>query len=304
MTYNVLSGGWPRVDALETVMRTAQADIIGMQEVRKRTLLELAERLGMYSVLAVSPQRGSAVGLLSRWPLSDVNTHANAPMRNALLEAVIEPDGAAPMRVFVAHLAARYSAWRAGERVRMRELAYILERMRASDATGEPQLLMGDFNSLPPDERLLASRLLLQTAENDALRAQGHDMTGQPGVKRIVPAPLQPLAGALIGVARLPPVAWAFDQVAAVYVPRTVVRQTRAAGYTDLYTLTHPDPRRREMSCPAQNPAGRIDYIFASPALASRLAACELLSEAPASPVSAASDHRPMLATLALPTQE
>ena len=303
MTYNVLAGGWPRVDALEAVMRSSRADIIGTQEVRKRTLLELADRLGMYSARAISPTGGSAVGLLSRWPLRDVNLHPTAPLRNALLEAVVELDGSAPVRVFVAHLAARYTAWRAGERVRLRELSYILAQMRASSVMGEPQLLMGDFNSLPPGERLLASRLLLHTAENDARRAQGDDLTGQPGVKRVLPAPLRPLGSALVGLAGLPVVAWAFDQVAEAYVPRAVVRRTRAAGYADLYTLAHPDAGQREMSCPSQNPAGRIDYIFASPELVSGLAECELLRDAPASPVSHASDHRPMLATLALPAR-
>ncbi|HEY7850394.1 MAG TPA: endonuclease/exonuclease/phosphatase family protein, partial [Ktedonobacterales bacterium] len=71
MTYNVLSGGWPRVDALAAVMRDARADLIGLQETHPRTLAELASRLGMYHALAPS-RRGSAVGLLSRWPLRTV----------------------------------------------------------------------------------------------------------------------------------------------------------------------------------------------------------------------------------------
>jgi endonuclease/exonuclease/phosphatase family metal-dependent hydrolase len=314
MTYNVLSGGWPRVDALEAVMRDARADLIGLQEAHPRTLAELANRLGMYRALAPS-RRGSAVGLLSRWPLRAVYPHADAPMRNALLEMVVEPPDAAPLRVFVAHLAAGYAAWRGGEGERLRELAYILGQMgqRADAATGATgasgvgglSLLMGDFNSLPPGERLLASRLLLHAARNDIRRAQGEDMTGQPGVARVLPRSLRPLANALLGVARTPALAWVCDLAVSAYVPRAVVRQTRAAGYTDLYTVTHPDPRRREMSCPAEQPAGRIDYIFASPALAAGLLTCELLGETATSPVLRASDHRPMLATLALtPAQE
>ncbi len=298
MTYNILVGGWPRIDALEAVIREARADIIGMQEVGQRTLDELGQRLGMWSALGPS-RRGSAVGLLSRWPLREVIPHESAPLHNALLEAVVAPEDDEPLRIFVAHLAASYSAWRAGEGERLRELAYILDRMRATGGPSAPQLLMGDFNSLPPDERLLASRLLLYTARNDVLRAKGDDMIGQPGVRKVLPPPLRPLATALIGLVQAPALAWACDLAASAYVPRAVVRQTRAAGYADLYTLTHPDPRGRELSCPSLSPAGRIDYIFASESLSSRLTTCELLADTPTSPVSRASDHRPMLATLA-----
>ena len=164
MTYNILSGGWPRVDALEAVMRDARADLIGMQEVTKRTVAELASRLGMFSALAPAASgRGSPVALLSRWPLRDVHLHPEAPMRNTLLEALVEPEGAAPLRIFVTHLAASYSTWRGGEGERLRELAYILGQM--GGRVEEPRLLMGDFNSLAPDERLLASRLLLHAAQ-------------------------------------------------------------------------------------------------------------------------------------------
>lgn len=303
MTYNILAGGWPRRDALEAVMRDARADIIGMQEVDPRTLEELAQRLEMRSALSPS-RRGSPVALLSRWPLRETHLHEDSPIRNALLEAVVELEDGASLRIFVAHLAAGYTAWRAGEGERLRELAYILERMRAAGKSGEPQLLMGDFNSLPPDERLLASRLLLHAAQNDIRRAQGDDMKGQPGVAKVLPSPLRPLASALVSLSRTPLVARATDLTAALYVPRAVVRQTRAAGFTDLYTMTHPDPRQREFSCPAQNPAGRIDYIFASDGLTPRLTACDLLGDTPTRPVSEASDHRPMLATLTLPAAE
>jgi endonuclease/exonuclease/phosphatase family metal-dependent hydrolase len=298
MTYNILSGGWPRIDALEAVMRTARADLIGLQEVEPRTLEALASRLGMFS--ALSPSRhGSTVGLLSHWPLRAVNPHGDSPLHNALLEAEIEPEGAAPLRIFVAHLAASYAAWRAGEGERLRELAYILRQMRAR--ADQPHLLMGDFNSLPPDERLLASQLLLHAARIDARRDQGDELPGHPGVAKVLPRPLRPLADALLAAASLPALARASDAVAAAYTPREVVRATRAAGYIDLYTVGRPDPRTREMSCPTECPAGRIDYIFASPALASGLVACDLLADTDGCPVTRASDHRPMLATLALP---
>ncbi|MGH2501419.1 MAG: endonuclease/exonuclease/phosphatase family protein, partial [Ktedonobacterales bacterium] len=79
MTYNILSGGWPRIDALEAVMRAARADLIGLQEVEPRTLEALASRLGMFSALSPS-RRGPAVGLLSHWPLRAINPHSDSPL--------------------------------------------------------------------------------------------------------------------------------------------------------------------------------------------------------------------------------
>lgn len=298
MTYNILAGGWRTVDALAEVMRDARPDIIGIQEAMPATVNDLAERLDMCG--AISPSRyGAPVALLSRWPLRSVNLHAGAPIRNALLEAVVEPEGAAPLRIFVAHLAAGYSRWRGGESVRLREITVILERMRPT--ANEAQLLLGDFNSLPPGERLHASRLLLHIARNDERRARGEDMTGEPTMMGVLPRPVRPLARALAAGVRIPPLAWLGDQLMGAYVPRTVIRQTLAAGYRDLYAEAHPDPRQRDVSYSSSVPAGRIDYIFASPALAAGLVDCEILSETPTRPIARASDHRPLLATLAAP---
>src|SRR5579859_5165586 len=207
MTWNTLAGGWPRREAIEAVIRDARPDVVGMQEIKPRTLDALAERLGMERAYGVSNGgRGSPVGLLSRWPIREEPSHADAPLRNALLEAVIEPPDAAPLRVFVAHLAAKYSAWRAGEGERLRELRYILARMSQAQAkSGEPQLLMGDFNSMAPGEPLLASRLLLRTASNDAERAKGATLKGLPGVAKVLPPPLRSLGSVAVALARWTP---------------------------------------------------------------------------------------------------
>lgn len=301
MTYNILAGGWRTLDALAEVMLDARPDLIGMQEVAPATLAALAERLGMYS--ALSPSRhGAPVALLSRWPLREVNPHTGAPLRNALLEMVVEPEGAAPLRVFVTHLSAHFSRWRGGESERQREIAFVLEQMRPT--ADEAQLLMGDFNSVAPGERVLASQLLLHTARNDERRAAGEDMAGQPSLPRLLPAPIRPLARVATALMRMAPLAWLADQLAGAYVPRAVVGQALAAGYRDLYAEAHPDPRQRMTSYSSSVPAGRIDYIFASPALAAGLLTCDPLGETPTRPVSRASDHLPMLATLAAPPMQ
>jgi endonuclease/exonuclease/phosphatase family metal-dependent hydrolase len=308
MSWNALAGGWPRRDALASVIRDSQPDIVGLQEIEPRTLEALADRMGMERLAGVSASGyGSPVGILSRWPVRPGPSHADAPLHNAVLEATVALPDAAPLRVFVAHLAAEYSAWRAGEDVRLRELRYILACMshashasqasQARAADDEPQLLMGDFNSLAPGERLCAARLLLRAAENDAARAQGVEMKGLPGVAKVVPPSLRPLGEALVALARWGPAATALDAAVGAYIPRAVVAATRAAGLADLAAAEQPDPRQRAMTCPSDEPAGRIDYIFASAALAKGLIACAALT----GPVArAASDHRPVMATLAL----
>ncbi|MDE3228554.1 MAG: endonuclease/exonuclease/phosphatase family protein [Chloroflexota bacterium] len=301
MTYNILAGGWRTVDALAEVMLDARPDLIGMQEVAPGTLAKLADRLEMHA--ALSPSRyGAPVALLSRWPLLDVNRHPGAPLRNALLEAVVAPEGSAPLRVFVTHLSAYFSRWRGGEGERLRELAFVLEQMHPT--AHEAQLLMGDFNSMAPGERLLASQLLLHTARNDERRAKGEDMSGHPSLPRLLPAPIRPLASVAAALMRVAPLAWLADQVAGAYVPRAVVGAALAAGYRDLYAEAHPDPRQRAMSYSSSIAAGRIDYIFASPALAAGLLTCEALGETPTRPVSRASDHLPLLATIAAPAAQ
>lgn len=302
LTYNILTGGWARRDAIEAVIRDSRADIIALDEASPETLEALASSLGMYSAFSPGSAHGWSVGLLSRWPLRETHQHPNSPLNNALLEAVVLPDGSAPLRIFAAHLTAHYSHWRAGEGQRLRELAYILARMRATEGDGAEQILLGDFNSLAPGEHLLASQLLLHAATLDDRRSQGEFLDGLPTIAKVLPRPLRPLADALIRLAQKPALAALCDLVAGLYTPRAVVRQTRAAGYVDLYAATHPDRAQREGSCPSHDPSGRIDYIFASPALAASLVACDVLSDSPTRPVSRASDHRPVLATLALPT--
>ena len=181
------------------------------------------------------------------------------------------------------------------------EIRDILARISRLDAPDRARLLLlGDFNSLAPGERLLATRLLLRAAENDAAGARGVDMDGLPGVRHLAPPPLLPLARALLGLARWAPATRLIDAATGVYFPRAVIAETRAAGLVDLGATAQPDPRQRPMTYPSDAPAGRIDYLFASPALAKSLIGCETLGDADARPVNAASDHRPVMATLSL----
>lgn len=301
LTYNILVGGGPRLGAIESVIRDSGADVIGMQEVARPDLLEaLADRLGMHHAIAASPS-GWHVAALSRWPFVEARVHSGPRMVRGLLEVVVQPPDGKRLRVFVTHLVAGFNQPWAGERRRLREVEYVLGHMAAARAAGEPHVLVGDFNSLAPGERLQATGVLRHALAVDAERvAKGHACEGLPSVDFVLPPIARPFRPLLVAAARGGPLGWMCDAAAGAYMPRAVVRRVRAAGYADCYAERHPDRRTRTFTCPLPAAAGRIDYVFASAALATRLVCCEVLTDTPTRPVSRASDHRPVLARFRL----
>lgn len=304
MTYNILAGGGPRLDFIEQVIRAANADLIGVQEVtRPAELARLAERLGMHFAVGTSLS-GWHVGLLSRWPILYERSYGGPMLSRALLEAAVDLPGGERLSVFTTHLPARFSERRAGEGRRLRELDVILGHLRAARREGapqvpsEPHVLLGDFNSVAPGERFRPMAVLRHAIAVDALRqARGEEMEGHPSVDYILPPAARPLRALLTGASRQPALSWCADRLAALYMPRAVIRRLRAAGYVDCYAALRPDPRTRELTCPADVPGGRIDYIWATPDFAEQLIACEVLTDALDCPVTRASDHRPVVAT-------
>jgi endonuclease/exonuclease/phosphatase family metal-dependent hydrolase len=301
LTYNILAGGGARVAAIERVIRAARPDVVGLQEVvRPDVLIALAHKLGMYSAFAPS-RSGWHIGALSRWPILEERGHGGRWMKRAMLELLIQPPDGMAVRLFVLHLRAQFSGPRAGETARLRELEYVLGRLGDARAAREPHLALGDFNSLAPGERVRATALLRHVlAVRARQRTPGDPHYGHPSVHHILPPPLQPF-GRLLGAAvAIRPVAAAFDGAVSALAPRAVITRMRETGYSDCYALSHPDPRARAFTCPLPTPAGRIDYIFASPALATRLVSCDVLADAPDCPVLGASDHAPMVAEFRL----
>ncbi len=301
MTYNILAGGGPRLGDIEQVIRHAGADVVGLQEVlRPDLLVMLAERLGMHYALAPGAD-GWHVGALSRWPILESRPYTGPRMARGLLETLIELPGGRRMRFFATHLSARFMERRAGEMRRLRELDFVLSRTEAARDAGEPHLLVGDLNSMPPGERFDAMQVMRHALAVDvARRAKDQRMAGHPGVDNVLPPIARPFRPVLAAASRVALLAWACNVVAGAYMPREVVRRIGASGYTDCYVAAHPDARTRAFTCPQPAPGGRIDYIFASPELAPRLIGCEILTDAPASPVTRASDHRPVVARFTL----
>jgi exonuclease III len=89
-----------------------------------------------------------------------------------------------------------------------------------------------------------------------------------------------------------------FDMAAYLYAPRGCIRNLKGP-YVDCYRHIH--PYKQGFTCPAAAPAGRIDYIFASPALAGRLTDCDVLRISEGGmPGDQASDHLPITAEFGL----
>jgi exodeoxyribonuclease-3 len=75
--------------------------------------------------------------------------------------------------------------------------------------------------------------------------------------------------------------------------PRRAVQLILEAGHVDCFRALHPDAPG--YTYPTNAPWLRLDYIFASPALAEHVTACDVVADARAT---RASDHFPLWATL------
>ena len=298
LTYNILIGGTRRIDQIEQMIRAARPDVVGLVEATNpRVVEELAARLGMdyrLSGHAVHPNEWQ-VALLSRLPITHVQVYRRPGLLlKLLMEVGVQEEDGRPLTFFLTHLAASFSSsLRGGDSTRREEAHEILRLMRAK--RGTPHLLMGDFNSLAPGDTLKASRLLRYLVQIDELRrANPHESVGHPHLDFVVPPPLRFLEPVLRVVARSASLSALFDRAGSLYVARGTIRLLRKAGYVDCFRRMN--GHAEGFTCPAQAPAGRIDYIFASPELAPRLLSCCVESQAGDVRGEQASDHLPVVA--------
>jgi endonuclease/exonuclease/phosphatase family metal-dependent hydrolase len=298
LTYNILVGGARRIDQIAQMIRAAHPDVVGLVEATNpRVVEELAERLGMEYRMTGSGThlRDWQVAVLSRLPITRAQVHLRPGfLSKPMLEVSVQEEGGYELTLFVAHLVASfaYSA-RGGESVRRAEMSEILRIM--AEKKGEPHLLMGDFNSLAPGDTLKASRLLRYLVNMDELGyAKSHESVGHPNLDFVVPLSLRFLEPLLRVIPRSGLLSALFDGAASLYVSRGTIRLLRRAGYVDSFRHIH--QHAWGFTCPAKAPAGRIDYIFASPELAGRLSSCSVVTEGNTIQGDEASDHLPVLA--------
>ena len=314
VSYNILAGGYAmrkaeihRSTPLIKMLRSAQPDVVGVVEAihpkirQTPTILEeLAGELGMQVVTGGDSvhYKGYQLALLTRLPIVTTKIHERpGVLARPLLEVCVEEEHGAHLTIFVAHLSAAFDRRWAGADLRSREVAEILLITAPFRTEGKPHLVMGDFNSLAPGDAFKASSLLRYIVQLDQ-KPDGTVHDGHPNFNVVVPRRLRFLQPLLNLVAGSDVLSSLFDILAHLYAPRGCIRNLKRL-YVDSYRHVH--PHEQGFTCPAAAPAGRIDYIFASPLLAERLTDCDVLQMGEDGITGdMASDHLPILAEFGL----
>ena len=297
VSYNILVGATRRVNQLTKIIRPVHPDIVGLVEATNPQVVEeLAKRLEMQYVMSGHAQhtRDWQVAVLSSLPIVETQIHiSSGVLMKPVLQVCVEEADGQQLTVFVTHLTAAFNQGWAGERIRRREMQELLRIMALKQGT--PHLLMGDFNALAPGDAFKASLLLRYVVKQDQLRRQNaHVAYGDPHLNFVVPPQLRVFNPLLRLIARSRPLYTLFDAAASLYAPRGSINLLSEAGYVDCYRRMNPDAWG--FTCPASSPAGRIDFIFASPELAERLSASHVVTEGEGLRANEASDHRAVVA--------
>ncbi|HYU79878.1 MAG TPA: endonuclease/exonuclease/phosphatase family protein [Vicinamibacterales bacterium] len=150
LTYNIRHGGVGRERALASVINGEAPDLVMLQEARRPDVVQrLARATGMATAIAAP---GRSVACISRVPVARYKWVRPLFSQHAFLEVVLD---AADVRIFGVHLSAVHAAWT--ERRRVRELRSLLNAT-TKHAEGF-HFLVGDFNTLAPNEALDVTRL-------------------------------------------------------------------------------------------------------------------------------------------------
>ena len=145
VTYNIQHGGRGREQAIAAMIRSAEPDLVLLQEARyPDAVSRIADLAGLAQFGA---RRGESLAFISRTPVAHAQWHKPRVSRHAFLEVV---PAATEWRVFGVHLSAVHSAWT--EQRRVFELRALLNAI--AEHQHGPHVLAGDFNTLAPGELL------------------------------------------------------------------------------------------------------------------------------------------------------
>ena len=150
LSYNIRFGGAERQALIAEVIRAVSPDLVVFQEATDPTVIAGLARATGLRLWGAQP--GHSTGFISRVPVTHYTWHRAAGARHAFLELVLGDDRS---RVFGLHLSARFSKW--DERRRAREIRALLHGIEEHQHGFH--VLVGDFNTLAPGERLETARM-------------------------------------------------------------------------------------------------------------------------------------------------
>jgi endonuclease/exonuclease/phosphatase family metal-dependent hydrolase len=283
LSYNILVGGTRRVEQLTKIIRSQQPDIVGLVEATDPQVVEeLAGRLGMEFCLTGHAQRKGdwQLAVLSHLPIVQTKVHSSPifSTRQHLLEVSVEEPGGTRLTVFVVHLTASFMQRVQSNRIRREQVQEILHIMAPHE--GQPHLLMGDFNSVVPGEPVKGSNLLRYFLREGYHSYRPRSTFWQMFIETLLHTIVRnKLLSAFV------------DMLSPIYA-KGGIDLLLQAGYIDCFRRIHPHGLGFTFS--SSIPAGRIDFIFASPELAQRLVACDVITEGEGVRGEEASDHLPV----------
>jgi exodeoxyribonuclease-3 len=145
LSYNIRHGGSGREDALLSVIRACDPDLVILQEATRPAVIEDLARRASMAQWATRP--GESLGFISRRRVAHFAWHRPRLSRHAFLEVV---PATADVTVIGVHLSAVHAAWT--ERRRGMELRALLRTLQQRERRFH--VLVGDFNTLAPGELL------------------------------------------------------------------------------------------------------------------------------------------------------
>jgi endonuclease/exonuclease/phosphatase family metal-dependent hydrolase len=287
LSYNILVGGVDRVEQLDRMICSVGPDVVGMVEATNANVVEeLAKRLNMQYCTSGqgSHRRDWNIAVLSRLPILYTQVHKRPDLftRRHLLEVGLERTDGRAMTVFVIHLASSMHKGKEGNAIRRTEVQGLLSILKAHQGT--PHLVMGDFNTLAPGDSMRSSVIVRESLRQfeQMVRRKYAPTWRQRLVLRTIHALVHsPVGGFLI------------ERFGPKYA-QGGIDLLQEAGYVDCYRRIHPD--KQGYTFPASSPATRIDYLFASPELASDLIASDVVTASNEVNGHEASDHLPVWA--------
>jgi endonuclease/exonuclease/phosphatase family metal-dependent hydrolase len=150
LSYNIRFGGTGRIESLASVIRSADPDVVLLQEATDRLIVrKLAESTGFTTW---DSRVNYSTGFLSRLPVASYQWHLPRRSRHAFLEIAFEKP---VLRLFGLHLSAWFSSWT--ERRRHIEIQALLQAI--VEHQDGFHIIAGDFNALAPGEALRVERM-------------------------------------------------------------------------------------------------------------------------------------------------